>query len=498
MELSSRDELLLMLIEAVRRSDDAHGRQLAATALATGLPPAVVEAILALGTGTPPAAPDDPERRMASALDLPLMGEVEGRPVPLTPAAQRSLGIGFAGSLEAALAHITGIPIDDPSLVDFVKEARQHGEARSNVRYGRARYRLAAWTTRAGQLRVATIAEEGEAGRELETLATVNHEMANGVTALASLAALARHPRTGEDEREDLLRRIETTAHDTLEAVKSTRRALRSHPPSELPPFDMTPLLRSSIASVEPMAREAGVRLNVSIGDDLHVRLRAADIRSVAWNLVKNAIEATPAGGTVHVSARPFDDTLRFVVRDEGVGMDDETRRCAFDPFFTTKAEGSGLGLPLVKHLVERVGGELTLENRSGGGTRVVVTLPRAEALSGVQPISTVRTRPPLSGLRALVVGTDARSMAETLRSQGALLEDPHAAIATETAIDLAILGGVQGTMTIHALRPLAECIVWVGAGEPDDALVDGRLQTPDIDALLDLIGDLYPDRVAV
>lgn len=497
MGLSSEDELLLMLLEAVQRGDCAHGRQLAATAVATGLSPRVVEGIVALKTA--PSAPlDDAERRLASELELPLIGEVDGSPAPLTSAAQRTLGIGFAGTLAAALGRVAGVAEDDPALLALLEQAHQTGRARATLGKGRSRYRVAAWTTPDGQLRAAAVPTGGDETREIETLATVNHEMANGVTALASLAALARHPNTSPEERIELLERIETTARHTLEAVKSTRRALRSHPPSELPPFDVAPLLRGLVASVEPAAGEAGVHLDARIGDDLHVRLRAADVRSIAWNLIKNAIEATPSGRAVHLSAQPHEDTLRLVVRDEGAGMDDETKRRAFDPFFTTKAEGSGLGLPLVKHLVERAGGELTLESRLGGGTRVVVSLPRAEALSGIQPISAVRPRAPLAGLRALVVGSDARSMAEGLRARGALLEDPQATVAAGAAIDVAVLSGVQGTMMIHALRPLAECLVWVGGGQPEDELVDARLSTPEVDALVELLRELYPDRLAV
>jgi len=487
--LSAKDQLLVMLIDAVKRGDRAQARQLKAMATATDVPAEVVDGILGL-----PA--HDPERRLATALEVPLIGEIDGRPAPLTPAAQRVLGVGFGGTLQAAVAQIAGVSADEPDLAAFLSDARLTGAAQRTLAQGRVR--AVAWTTLGGQLRVAAAWAGGDEKREIETLATVNHEMANGVTALASLAALARHPSTSADERDELLARIERTARHTLDSVQATRRAMRSHPPRELPLIDIAPQLHELLAAIEPTAIESGVRIDARIEDELHVRMRAAAVRSVAWNLIKNAVEASPRGGTVQVSAQPLGDTLRLVVRDEGAGMDEATQRRAFDPFFTTKREGSGLGLPLVKHLVERAGGKIVLDSRLGGGTRVVVTLPRTEPLSGIQPISAVQTRSPLAGLRTLAVGPEARSMAEALRSRGALLEDARETIAGGTAVDLALVGGVQGTMLIQALRPLAECLVWVGPDAPNEERLDGHLVQADVAALLALVGDLYPERLAV
>jgi two-component system, NtrC family, sensor histidine kinase HydH len=100
-------------------------------------------------------------------------------------------------------------------------------------------------------------------------------------------------------------------------------------------------------------------------------------LRQVVLNLVRNAIQATPAGGWVRVELRETDAEVRLVVEDSGAGVPDELRQRIFEPFFTTKATGSGLGLPLVHTIVEQHRGALSLERGEAGGARFVVALAR-------------------------------------------------------------------------------------------------------------------------
>jgi signal transduction histidine kinase/PAS domain-containing protein len=101
-------------------------------------------------------------------------------------------------------------------------------------------------------------------------------------------------------------------------------------------------------------------------------------------NLVVNAGDAMPDGGTVRITAEPADggDAVRIAVADTGVGMSDETRRRAFDPFFTTKPRGlsTGLGMSLVHGVVTSSRGTIDIDSSLGRGTTVVMTIPATAA----------------------------------------------------------------------------------------------------------------------
>jgi signal transduction histidine kinase len=109
-------------------------------------------------------------------------------------------------------------------------------------------------------------------------------------------------------------------------------------------------------------------------------------------NLVVNARDAMPAGGTIGVRLAPIKLTGnpsyqgRFVlleVTDTGSGMDEETRQRIFEPFFTTKSKGTGLGLAVVRQVMERVGGLIYVESEPGRGTTFRVLFPRVGASTG-------------------------------------------------------------------------------------------------------------------
>ena len=89
------------------------------------------------------------------------------------------------------------------------------------------------------------------------------------------------------------------------------------------------------------------------------------------------AHDAMPAGGVIQVSLDVTDDWIILAVADQGVGMDEETRRRIFEPFFSTKGTGTGLGLSTVLSIVQRHSGQIEVESAPGAGTRFLVRLPR-------------------------------------------------------------------------------------------------------------------------
>jgi two-component system sensor histidine kinase HydH len=93
-------------------------------------------------------------------------------------------------------------------------------------------------------------------------------------------------------------------------------------------------------------------------------------------NLIANALDAMPQGGELRLSVEPRGQGLRVTVADTGVGISPEDLERVFTPFHTTKRTGLGVGLPLARRSIERLGGSLRLESTAGAGTRALLDLP--------------------------------------------------------------------------------------------------------------------------
>jgi signal transduction histidine kinase len=100
------------------------------------------------------------------------------------------------------------------------------------------------------------------------------------------------------------------------------------------------------------------------------------ELRAALLNLLVNARQAMPTGGRLTVRVAPRPAGVQIEVEDTGVGMDDVTRRQLFRPFFTTRHGGTGLGLALVKRVVDDHRGAIEVESRPGRGSRFTLTLP--------------------------------------------------------------------------------------------------------------------------
>jgi len=119
---------------------------------------------------------------------------------------------------------------------------------------------------------------------------------------------------------------------------------------------------------------------------------RPSELNEVITNLILNAIDAMPQGGTLGIHTRPEgDEHVVLTVADTGVGMAEHVRKRIFDPFFTTKGEvGTGLGLSVSYSIIQRHGGEMRAESQPGRGTTFTIVLPvgavdRAQASEGAE-----------------------------------------------------------------------------------------------------------------
>ena len=145
--------------------------------------------------------------------------------------------------------------------------------------------------------------------------------------------------------------------------------------------LDVGPVLRDIVQLLEPRILHEGrpVRLQVSIDPLPEIVGNRAKLSETFLNVVLNALEAMPDGGTIEVSALESGGEIRVAIRDTGRGMTPEERQRAFDPFFTTRPGSSGLGLSTVYGIVRAHGGSVFIESEAGRGTVVCLSFPTAE-----------------------------------------------------------------------------------------------------------------------
>jgi signal transduction histidine kinase len=140
-----------------------------------------------------------------------------------------------------------------------------------------------------------------------------------------------------------------------------------------------------AVAFLEQVNRNTGVAITVELGGIAAVvRLSDSILRQCVYNLVQNAIEASPSGSTVSVSGAIENEEFVLRVRDSGAGVPVELRERIFDPFVSTKASqlstgGMGLGLSLVRRAVDAAGGSVEIFDAAGGGAEFVARIPLAE-----------------------------------------------------------------------------------------------------------------------
>jgi signal transduction histidine kinase len=145
--------------------------------------------------------------------------------------------------------------------------------------------------------------------------------------------------------------------------------------------WDLNAVLEEAvnIAKMDRRAREVTFRTNLA-SPPPKVRGIKDQISQVFLNLLLNALEAMPTGGTVTVATSRTDHEIRALVADTGSGMDEAVRQRLFEPFFTTKRDGTGLGLSVSYSLVQAHGGRIEVETEPGKGSRFVVVFPAGAA----------------------------------------------------------------------------------------------------------------------
>ena len=205
----------------------------------------------------------------------------------------------------------------------------------------------------------------------------IAHDINNAISpiTLYTDSLLDQEPGLSERAR-GYLRTIQQATGDVAETVARLREFYRERlPESELVGVDINIIVPQIVeltrARWESIPQQGGIVIEVStaLADDLPMTMGSkSGIREALTNLVFNAVDAMPNGGTITLKTRRQGDEHVIVeVVDSGIGMDEETRRRCLEPFFTTKGEqGTGLGLAMVYGVMKRHGGELEIDSVAG------------------------------------------------------------------------------------------------------------------------------------
>jgi signal transduction histidine kinase len=182
-----------------------------------------------------------------------------------------------------------------------------------------------------------------------------------------------------------LLNDILTAARDASTLVGQLREYSRSGDTEEVHrPVNLNSVIEQAVSFTKPkwdaQAFEAGskIRMEVDFQDIPVILGDSARLRDAITNLIFNAVDAMPQGGTLTVRTRAQGETVFLEVSDTGVGMTEEVRQSCFEPFFTTKGQhGTGLGLPMVSGVARNHSGTIDIASQPGQGTTVTLRLPR-------------------------------------------------------------------------------------------------------------------------
>lgn len=167
------------------------------------------------------------------------------------------------------------------------------------------------------------------------------------------------------------LTRLEDLVQDYLTLVRTSQ--------VERTPQDLSAALHAWVAEWQPLATNQGVLLRLEGLEDLGtVAVHASTLRRAMLNLIQNALDAMPRGGTLTLAGRRMPTHVQLQMQDTGGGIPMEKLTAIFEPLYTTKPGGTGLGLYIVQENMAAHGGQVTVASVVGQGTTFTLTLPRA------------------------------------------------------------------------------------------------------------------------
>ena len=254
-------------------------------------------------------------------------------------------------------------------------------------------FSAASFTDEEGPAIVVTMRDIGERKRlqeqlrkteriaELGTLASgMAHEIGTPMNVILGRAEYLMDRVNEEPVKKGLKTIVEQV--ERITKVMNQLLAFARRKPHERGPLDLKDIVENSVEMFEERLAKSRVRVETHIDEHCPKVLADNDqMNQVLINLIMNAVHAMPEGGTLRIRLAQAQDMVRLTVTDTGQGIPQEELKKIFEPFFTTKefGKGTGLGLTVVKGIVEEHQGVITVESEAGKGTTFTILLPKSE-----------------------------------------------------------------------------------------------------------------------
>ena len=289
-----------------------------------------------------------------------------------------------------------------------------------------------------------------------EFLATVSHELKTPLTAINGWARMLRRGRlnTTESSRAlDIIERSAKSQNQLIDDLLDVSRIITGNMRLNVCPIALGSVVEAAVEVVRPAVEAKGIYLSVTLDPSAEpVSGDAERLQQVVWNLLSNAVKFAPNGGQVKVKLRRVNRYVEITVSDNGHGINPEFLPYVFDRFrqeeggMNRQKGGLGLGLAIVRHIVELHGGTVqAMSEGLGKGATFTVTLPvsavRTVSLDELSDHSAGRrpepqNSPSLAGVRALLVEdeTDARELVTLMLMEGGM--EVRTAVSAAEALD--------------------------------------------------------------
>ena len=209
-----------------------------------------------------------------------------------------------------------------------------------------------------------------------EMVAAVSHEIRNPLGIISSTAELLKQKMTRTDPQDNLADVI-VQESARLNSVVTDFLNFARPPTPNLMPCNVEEILEKNLTFLAPQISKNGYEIIKRSATHIpEIKADSGHLYQAFLNILINAMQAMPGGGSIYVELSVQANTLNIVFSDEGGGIPDGQLEKIWQPFFTTKDKGSGLGLPIVKKIVEGHGGSISVENGPDKGAQVTVSLP--------------------------------------------------------------------------------------------------------------------------
>ncbi len=220
---------------------------------------------------------------------------------------------------------------------------------------------------------------------ELSTF--IAHEIRNPLFAIAGFAnSLLRSNTLADKDREKVGIIIEES--NRLDKILKSIINFARPTQGTTGEVELASLIQSTMDIMSMSCKKQDIEVFVKLPDKLpNVKGDPELLRQSLINLIKNSMEAMPDGGTIVVTVTTDRDMVRVTVRDTGRGIEPDHLDQVFNPFFSTKDQGSGLGLPMIKKILDDIGGGIEVQSTLGEGTTVTLTLPPYFAVAGKETV---------------------------------------------------------------------------------------------------------------